>query len=106
MSVVRALRILGVSGFVMMAAACGTPPVVTPGAGSSSATSFRIMQRCPPGMFVNPSYDPRQVVEGNNVSFRLRGEATWRPGCVSAPYIVEENATSFRRIGSATWERK
>jgi hypothetical protein len=63
------------------------------------------MQRCP-GRFLNPSYDPARVAEGNEVAFRLRGESTWRPGCVSRPDIVEENATAFRRIGRSIWERK
>lgn len=83
-------------------AACGTKPmVVTPAAGT-----LHVQQACPRGLYLNPSYDPRFVAEGNRVAFRLRGETTWRPGCVSAPDIVEENATSFRRAGSRIWERK
>jgi hypothetical protein len=61
--------------------------------------------RCDGG-FVNPSYRPARVVEENAVAFRLRGHSTWRPKCVSAPYIVEENARAFRRIGQSIWQPK
>jgi hypothetical protein len=62
-------------------------------------------RRCVRG-FLNPSYNPAEIVEENDRAFRLRGESVWRPTCVSASFIVEENDVAFRRAGSAIWERK
>lgn len=53
--------------------------------------------------FINPTYDPARVVEENEVAFRLRGEATWRPKCVSRPGIAEENEEAYRPIGQDIW---
>lgn len=56
-----------------------------------------------PCEFINPSYDPARIAEENEVAFRLIGEATWRPKCVSRPWIAEENEEAYRPIGADIW---
>lgn len=53
--------------------------------------------------FPNPSYDKARIAEENEVAFRLIGEATWRPKCVSRPWIAEENEEAYRPIGADIW---